>query len=123
MKIAETADDAVGDVKDGDTVMIERWREILPNGVAHMTLNLVEGGLLDDTPVYTVPQGHYFMMGDNRDDSTDSRVLSEVGYIPLANFIGRAEVLFFSVGSGAAAWQFWRWPWTVRWRRLFSAVR
>ena len=96
--------------------------EILPNGVAHATLNLVESGPLDDTPVYRVPPGHYFMMGDNRDDSNDSRVLSEVGYVPEDNIIGRAEVTFFSVRTGRA-WEFWRWPWTIRWDRLFSPVR
>jgi signal peptidase I len=63
------------------------------------------------------------MMGDNRDDSTDSRVLAEVGYIPFDHLIGRADLVFFSVGDGAAAWQFWRWPWSVRRERLFSTIR
>jgi signal peptidase I len=111
------------DPEEDPPVRIERWRETLPNGVMHVTLNLVNGGPLDDTPVYQVPPGQYFMMGDNRDNSTDSRVLSEVGYVPFENFIGRAEILFFSIGNDASAWQVWRWPTDVRWHRLFTRVR
>jgi signal peptidase I len=111
------------DPEDDPPVPIERWRETLPNGVTHVTLSLVNDGPLDDTPVYQVPAGHYFMMGDNRDNSTDSRVLSEVGYVPFENFVGRAEILFFSVGNGVSAWQVWRWPTNIRWNRLFTWVR
>jgi signal peptidase I len=62
------------------------------------------------------------MMGDNRDNSTDSRVLSAVGYVPYENIIGKAQIIFFSIRDGHA-WEFWRWPWTVRWDRLFRLVR
>jgi signal peptidase I len=78
---------------------VKRWRETLPNGVSYETLDCVDNGFYDNTNVYTVPAGHFFMMGDNRDNSTDSRVQSAVGYIPLENLIGRLSVIFLH-GNG-----------------------
>jgi signal peptidase I len=101
---------------------VKRWRETLPNGKVYETLDLSES-YYDNTPEYTVPAGHYFMMGDNRDNSTDSRVLSAVGYVPLENFIGRAEIIFFSLAEGTAIWELYAWPTDVRWGRIFSLVR
>src|SRR5262249_11173878 len=75
------------------------------------------------TPVYQVPAGHFFMMGDNRDNSTDSRVLSQVGYVPFENIVGKAQIIFFSIREGEHAWMVWRWPWAVRWNRLFTIGR
>jgi signal peptidase I len=102
---------------------VKRWKETLPNGVSFYTLDLVDNGFADNTQVYTVPPGNYFMMGDNRDNSTDSRFLSQVGYVPFENIVGKAQIIFFSVYEGERAWEFWRWPVSVRWNRLFTIVR
>ncbi len=118
----EAVDEFV-DSEDGGMGPVRRWRETLPNGVSYTTLDIMDNGPLDDTPVYVVPAGHYFMMGDNRDDSLDSRVLDEVGYIPFENIVGRAEIIYFSIGEGARAWEVWRWPSALRWHRFFTIVR
>jgi len=77
----------------------------------------------DNTPVFTVPPDHYFMMGDNRDDSADSRdPRSGVGFVPSENLVGRAEFLFFSTDGYASLFEPWKWPFTVRYARLFSAI-
>jgi signal peptidase I len=114
-------DDFIDD-QNGTSERVRRWRETLPNGVTYQTLDLQDDGPLDDTEEYRVPPGHYFMMGDNRDDSADSRVPA-VGYVPFENLIGKAQIIFFSVGNGEPAWHIWNWPWSVRWRRLFAIVR
>jgi signal peptidase I len=121
----ERVADFVGEDPCGSEAVarVKRWKETLPNGVSYETLDCVDNGFYDNTHIYTVPAGHFFMMGDNRDNSTDSRVLSAVGYVPFENLIGRAQMIFFSIAEGESAWQVWRWPVAVRWGRLFSIVR
>ena len=101
---------------------VRRWRETLPNGVTYNTLDLPFNQQADNTEVFTVPPDHYFMMGDNRHNSTDSRY-PQVGYVPFENLVGRAQIIFFSLAEGERAWEVWRWPWSVRWNRILNIVR
>ena len=75
---------------------------------------------IDNTPVYVVPKGFYFGMGDNRDNSLDSRYF---GFIPEENLVGRAEFLFFSTDGTTRWWEIWKWPFATRYDRLFRGVR
>ena len=113
--------------EDGRERTIPVFQETLPNGVKYQVLDSDPNGPYDNTGVYKVPPGHFFMMGDNRDNSTDSRVRSAVGFVPYENFIGRAEIIFFSAkvdGPGAMHWWApWTWPFDIRWTRFFTLVR
>ena len=93
-------EDACGGANSAKT---KRWREILPSGVSYETLDCVDNGYYDNTAVYTVPAGHFFTLGDNRDNSTDSRALSAVGYVPIDNVIGRVSMIFYSAGREAGS--------------------
>lgn len=100
---------------------LARQIETLPGGVSHAVLNVTDSHRLDNTARIVVPEGHYFMMGDNRDRSNDSRTAS-VGLVPAANLIGRAEFLFFSADGCGSLFAPWTWPASIRWQRLFQAV-
>ena len=106
----------------GTVIPLAQYIETLPNGVQHRIIKMGDNGPLDNTQVYTVPPGDYFMMGDNRDKSQDSRVLSAVGYVPMENLIGRAEFIFFSTDGSARLWEIWKWPFAIRYSRLFHGV-
>ncbi len=101
-----------------------RYRETLPNGVSYTVLDLEPYGGRDNTREYLVPEGHYFMMGDNRDNSQDSRVPTNigVGFVPKENIVGRADFIFWSTDGNARLWQVWEWPGATRWDRIFSGL-
>jgi len=92
----EKAPDFIETEEGARDAPVKRWKETLSNGVSYYALDLVENGFADNTQVYTVPPDHYFMMGDNRDNSTDSRF--SVGFVPEENLVGRANIIFFSIG-------------------------
>jgi signal peptidase I len=98
------------------------YRETLPGGVVHTIYEEGDALALDNTEKYTIPAGHYFMMGDNRDNSRDSRVLEDVGYVPFDNFLGRADFIFFSTNGEARFYEVWKWPWSIRYDHLFRRI-
>lgn len=105
---------------DGYQRRVPRYEEFLPGGKTHYILDSTPDGPYDNTKLFKVPPGHYFMMGDNRDNSDDSR--ADVGYVPAQNLVGKAELIFFSVNDKASWWQVWKWPWSIRWDRLFKVI-
>ena len=110
------------DDMDGRQVPIPMYAETLPGSdESNLILDLTERGRLDNTDVFVVPEGHVFAMGDNRDNSLDSRT-TNVGFVPIENLIGRADLLMFSVDGSARIWEPWKWPWAIRYNRLFRPI-
>jgi signal peptidase I len=113
---------------DGPRLVVRQYRETLPPSaggepVQHTVLEVSDDQPFDNTTEFVVPAGHVFAMGDNRDNSLDSRAMNAVGFIPVENLVGRAEFIFFSVDGSAAWWEVWGWPFAIRWGRIFSSVR
>ena len=106
----------------GRTTKVSEYLEILPNGREHLIWEASDREAYDNTPEYLVPPGHYFMMGDNRDRSQDSRVSNVVGFVPVENLVGRAEFLFFSHNQSARLWEIWRWPQAIRFSRIGDGI-
>jgi signal peptidase I len=121
---------------DGRAALYKRYIETLPNGVQHYIYEISDDGRYDNTPEYTVPEGFYFAMGDNRDSSLDSRAQDELGFVPAENLIGRAWFIFFSTeGTGSKCdrqgtfavaaslgCKLVEWPQAIRYNRFFKNV-
>jgi signal peptidase I len=131
-QVPRKADPNCIDKEAGPFIVQQGYRETLPRAsgggtVQHCIIKEFpnsrgEDGPLDNTPIYDVPADHYFAMGDNRDNTQDSRVLSAVGYIPSENLVGQAQFIFFSTDGSAHWWEIWKWPFAVRYSRLFRGV-
>jgi signal peptidase I len=113
------------------------YKETLPNGRSYTVLEYTDNGMADNTPEFLVPAGNYFAMGDNRDDSLDSRTQLQIRdgvgalrlrdqlgwYVPAENLVGRAEFIFFSHDPVAAGWlEPWKWYDAIRFRRFFMGI-
>lgn len=116
----ERVDEFVYRDTEGNVRRPVRYKETLPGGKVHYILEEGDNRRLDNTREFQVPEDHYFMMGDNRDNSIDSR--ADVGYVPAENLVGRAEFLFFSTDGSASILQFWGWPFAIRFERLFTGI-
>jgi signal peptidase I len=102
------------------------YRETLPGGKSFLTNDFGTDGELDNTDVFVVPEGDYFMMGDNRDNSSDSRVPPEaggVGYVPAENLVGKAQIILLSWRPGASIFKPWTWVFDAQPSRFFNVLK
>ncbi len=111
------------DTSSGGPVVAQELMEALPGGKTHAILKETNEGFANNTPLYTVPAGDLFVMGDNRDDSEDSRFMDgPVGYVPVENVVGPADLIFFSIDLRHPFYEFWQWPVEIRWGRMFHTI-
>ena len=110
----------------GFTRNVERFEETFPNGKRFITYDFGPDGDVDNTKVFVVPEGNYFFMGDNRDNSLDSRVAPEaggVGYVPAENLVGKARIIMLSWNKGASLFKPWTWVLDARPSRFFHNLK
>lgn len=108
----------------GSVEALTQYVETLPNGRRHLIALRGDDEPAENTQEFVVPPGSYFMMGDDRDKSSDSRIsTSGVGFVPAENLVGRARFIFFSTTNYGQWWEIWKWPYTIRFDRLFTAIR
>ncbi len=105
----------------GNAERYHQYIETLPNQVKHKILEISDNEEQDNIDELTVPEGYFFVMGDNRDRSDDSRV--SVGFVPFENLIGKARFLFFSHNPDEPWYKPWVWPRKIRWSRIFSTIQ
>tara|TARA_Y100001970_G_C14227177_1_gene856407 strand:- start:1561 stop:2289 length:729 start_codon:yes stop_codon:yes gene_type:complete len=107
--------------QEGYTKRIRKYKEYFFDKEFEV-LDITDNGIVDNTQLYIVPEGHFFVMGDNRDNSQDSRFLNFVGYIPIENLVGKAQFIFFSLENSRFI-EIWKWPKAIRFDRLFKSIQ
>ena len=107
--------------KNSSIKRIRKYKEYFFNKEIEV-LDIMDQGIVDNTILYVVPEGHFFVMGDNRDNSQDSRFTNIVGYIPIENLIGKAQFIFFSLENSRFL-ELWKWPKAIRTKRLFMQIK
>ena len=107
--------------KNSSIKRIRKYKEYFFNKEIEV-LDIMDQGIVDNTNLYVVPEGHFFVMGDNRDNSQDSRFTNIVGYIPIENLIGKAQFIFFSLENSRFL-ELWKWPKAIRTKRLFMQIK
>ncbi|MBP6876864.1 MAG: signal peptidase I [Phenylobacterium sp.] len=109
----------------GFTRNVQRFQETLPGGRTFITYDFGPDGDVDKTPTFVVPEGHYFFMGDNRDNSLDSRVPAAigVGFVPAENLVGKAQIILLSWNPGASLFKPWTWVLNARPSRFFNILQ
>ena len=105
----------------GKKIRIRNYREFLFDKEFNV-LDIMDNGMVDNTQLFIVPEKHFFVMGDNRDNSQDSRFLNVVGYVPMKNLVGKAQFIFFSLENSRFL-EIWKWPRSIRFDRLFKAIK
>ena len=107
--------------KNSSIKRIRKYKEYFFNKEIEV-LDIMDQGIVDNTNLYVVPEGHFFVMGDNRDNSQDSRFTNIVGYIPIENLVGKAQFIFFSLENSRFL-ELWKWPKAIRTNRLFMQIK
>ena len=98
-------------LKNGRVIKINVLKETLPNGISYEIYNYLDGSPGDNTEEFVVPENHYFFMGDNRDNSNDSRFW---GTVQFNRLVGKAQIIFFSTENGSTILEFWKWPFDIQ---------
>ena len=108
-------------IKNKFEQILEQKKERLNEDKSYAILNLNDYQVMDNTKEFVVPNDKYFVMGDNRDNSLDSRA-NGGWFVPLENFVGKASIIFFSITDDTRFWQIWKWPFNIRYNRIFKKI-
>ena len=118
---AEFLDDFIEYQKDGQINRIRMYKEYFFDKEINI-LDITDSGIVDNTNQFIVPEDHFFVLGDNRDNSQDSRFINKVGYIPFDNLVGKAQFVFFSLENSRFI-EIWKWPYAIRYERIFKKIK